>query len=109
MGITLNLVLAAFGGGAFGAALGALPAFIFCGFAVMAGEALALATGGGVITGSIGFGALFGPHIALPVALRQQPMLVKKGNLMMVRTFWLHFMELMKIGIFYSLVVFLVF
>ena len=27
MGITLNLVLAAFGGGAFGAALGALPAF----------------------------------------------------------------------------------
>ncbi|MCC3145573.1 hypothetical protein LJ207_09580 [Halanaerobium sp. Z-7514] len=63
-GIGMNAVLAAFGGGLFGAALGALPAFIFCGFAVLAGEALALATGGASITGAIGFGTLFGPHIA---------------------------------------------
>lgn len=81
MGITLNLVLAAFGGGAFGAALGALPAFIFCGFAVMAGEALALATGGGVITGSIGFGTLFGPHIAFAGGAAATAYAGQKGKL----------------------------
>jgi hypothetical protein len=72
------LVIAAFAGGAFGAALGALPAFIFTGFLVFLGEGLAilqrelgtsveavpqgeLAVG---VTGVIGFGAVTGPHIA---------------------------------------------
>ena len=64
MGITLTMVLASFGGGLFGAALGALPAFIFTGFLVLAGEALALAGGGGALTGSVAFGMMFGPHIA---------------------------------------------
>jgi len=72
------LLIAALGGGAFGAAIGALPAFIFTGFVVFLGEGLAvlqqevgaaapeigsgeLAAG---ITGVIGFGAVTGPHIA---------------------------------------------
>ena len=72
-----SLWIAAFAGGAFGAALGALPAFIFTGFLVIAGEAANILqeelTGAGVeaasqltvgITGSIGFGPIFGPHVA---------------------------------------------
>ncbi|MFB6268672.1 MAG: hypothetical protein ABEH83_01925 [Halobacterium sp.] len=71
------LLLTALAGGAFGAAIGALPAFIFTGFVVFLGEGVAilqrqiggleavpkgeLATG---LTGVIGFGAITGPHIA---------------------------------------------
>ena len=67
-------LLAAFAGGAFGAAIGALPAFCFTGFAVIAGEAanaIGLSgAGSGVelgasgLTGLVGFGPVFGPHIA---------------------------------------------
>ncbi|QSG06971.1 hypothetical protein [Halapricum desulfuricans] len=49
--------LGAAAGGAFGAALGALPAFVFTGFLVLAGVA------GGNMVG-VGFGPVFGPHIS---------------------------------------------
>ena len=54
------LLIAAFAGGAFGAAIGALPAFVFTGIMVIAGEA------GGLegVTGSLAFGAFFGPHVS---------------------------------------------
>ncbi|AEH36926.1 hypothetical protein [Halopiger xanaduensis] len=71
------LLIAALAGGAFGAALGALPSFVFTGFVVFLGEGLAVlegeigaaeAIGAGDIatgiTGTIGFGAVTGPHIA---------------------------------------------
>jgi hypothetical protein len=72
----LVLLIAAFAGGAFGAAIGALPAFCFTGFMVIAGEAAnilgralgeasaldSVYTAG--VTGNIAFGAVFGPHIA---------------------------------------------
>lgn len=56
----LYLLTAAFAGGAFGASIGALPAFVFTGIIVIAGEA------GGLngVTGSIAFGAFFGPHVS---------------------------------------------
>mgnify|MGYP007023706780 CR=1 FL=1 len=56
----LYLLIAAFAGGAFGAAVGALPAFIFTGLMVIAGEA------GGLegVTAQIAFGPFFGPHIS---------------------------------------------
>ena len=74
----LLLLITALAGGAFGAALGALPAFIFTGFLVFLGEGIAilqrevgaaapeirqaeLAAG---VTGVIGFGVVTGPHIA---------------------------------------------
>ncbi|WP_338727252.1 hypothetical protein [Haladaptatus sp. DJG-WS-42] len=73
----LVLVIAAFAGGAFGAALGALPAFIFTGFMVIVGEganilkselgAAGVASADAItvgITGSIAFGPVFGPHIS---------------------------------------------
>ncbi|MFC7132010.1 MULTISPECIES: hypothetical protein [Salinibaculum] len=72
------LAITALAGGAFGAALGALPAFIFTGFVVFLGEGLAIlerSVGGALgavnptdvatgVTGVIGFGAITGPHIA---------------------------------------------
>ncbi|MEM4781674.1 MAG: hypothetical protein QXG03_08970 [Halalkalicoccus sp.] len=70
----LVLLIAALAGGAFGAAIGALPAFIFTGFLVIAGEAANLADAefadaAGVleapgITDAIAFGPVFGPHIS---------------------------------------------
>ncbi|MFB6205295.1 MAG: hypothetical protein ABEJ05_02040 [Haloglomus sp.] len=70
----LLLTAVAFAGGAFGAALGALPSLAFAGFIVIAGEIMnigsdVVAGGGGAlgaygITGSIAFGAGFGPHVA---------------------------------------------
>ncbi|MFP8951544.1 hypothetical protein ACLI4Z_01040 [Natrialbaceae archaeon A-arb3/5] len=56
-------IIAAFGGGAFGAALGALPAFIFTGFMVIAGEAAGLA-GHGEITNQVAFGPPFSPAVS---------------------------------------------
>ncbi|MFB6118582.1 hypothetical protein [Halosegnis sp.] len=72
------LAITALAGGAFGAAIGALPAFIFTGFVVFLGEGLGILQrelGGAVsainpgelaagVTGVLGFGAITGPHIA---------------------------------------------
>jgi len=74
------LFITALAGGAFGAAIGALPAFIFTGFVVFLGEGIdilqrTIIGNTGVspvpdgefaagITGVIGFGAITGPHIA---------------------------------------------
>ncbi len=78
-GVETMLVLAitALAGGAFGAAIGALPAFVFTGFVVFLGEGLEIIESsvgslGGIdataldvgLTGSIGFGVVFGPHVA---------------------------------------------
>lgn len=66
----LVLVIAAFAGGAFGAAIGALPAFCFTGFAVLAAEGARLAAGTADaidapgILGAVAFGPVFGPHVA---------------------------------------------
>ena len=57
-------LLAAFGGGAFAAAIGTLPAFILTGFAVLAGVAAALGGGGTAILDHIAFGPFLGPHIS---------------------------------------------
>jgi len=77
--------LAAFAGGAFGAAIGALPAFIFTGFAVIGGEAAAL--GGGeeatgeamAYTGLVGFGPVFGPHISFAAGAAAAAYAAKQG------------------------------
>jgi hypothetical protein len=61
--VSLEL-LAAFAGGLLGAAVGALPAFIFTGFAVLAGVAVLGAGGGAEIVSSVAFGPVFGPHIS---------------------------------------------
>jgi hypothetical protein len=87
-----GLWIAAFAGGAFGAALGALPAFIFCGFMVIAGEAAnalkAELVGVGVaqadaltvgFTGSIAFGPVFGPHVSFAGGAAAAAYAARKG------------------------------
>lgn len=65
-----GMLLAAFAGGAFGAAVGALPSFVLTGLLVIVGELYALAGRlAGVatpidITGNIAFGVVLGPHVA---------------------------------------------
>ncbi|WP_455542169.1 hypothetical protein [Intestinibacter sp.] len=57
-------LIAAFGGGAFGAALGALPAFIMTGFMALVGTGIAIAGGADVLVSGLAFGSFFGPHIS---------------------------------------------
>ncbi|MFB6077368.1 MAG: hypothetical protein ABEJ80_00135 [Halarchaeum sp.] len=91
VGPFLVLALAALAGGAFGAALGALPSFIFTGFVVFLGEGLAILQsqiadlpgipGGelGVgVTGVIGFGAVTGPHISFAAGVAASAYVGKK-------------------------------
>ena len=89
----LVLAIAAFAGGAFGAALGALPAFIFTGFLVMAGEGANILkselAGAGVIndpsaltvgiTGSLAFGPVFGPHVSFAGGAAAAAYAARKG------------------------------
>ncbi|MDG5818846.1 hypothetical protein [Natronococcus sp. A-GB7] len=63
--LDLAEIIAAFGGGAFGAALGPLPAFIFTGFMVIAGEAATLVDPeAAAITDQVAFGPPFSPAIS---------------------------------------------
>ncbi|GAA0231189.1 hypothetical protein [Haladaptatus pallidirubidus] len=90
----VEMLIAAFAGGAFGAALGALPAFIFTGFMVIAGEsaniigkAVAGASQSGPagelaavgITGSIAFGAPFSPAISFAGGAAAAAYAAKRG------------------------------
>lgn len=60
----IQTILSAFGGGLFGAAIGALPAFIFTGFIGLIGIAVLASGGSSTILNDVTFGSLFGPHIA---------------------------------------------
>lgn len=89
------LLLVAFAGGAFGAALGALPAFTFAGFVVVVGEVAnitgrsvaagaggdAAALGATGITASIGLGPGFGPHIVFGGGAAAAAFAARKGYL----------------------------
>jgi hypothetical protein len=89
----IGILLAAFAGGAFGSAIGALPAFIFTGFLVMAGETASIVSGdflhlfdmegsdlqSAAITGQIGFGPVFGPHISFAAGAAASAFAAKKG------------------------------
>jgi hypothetical protein len=91
------LLIAAFAGGAFGAAIGALPAFCFTGFMVIAGQAVAvlrsnllagelgelgaegISTG---VTGAVAFGPVFGPHVAFAGGAAAAAYAAKKDGVM---------------------------
>ena len=71
--------LGAAAGGAFGAALGALPAFIFTGFLVIAGVFGGDAAGGAGV--DVGFGPVFGPHISFAGGAAAAAYAAKKGDI----------------------------
>lgn len=81
----IYLLVAAFAGGAFGASIGALPAFAFTGVMVIVGEAANLI--GGVVAGdpriaitsSVAFGPVFGPHISFAGGAAAAAYAARKG------------------------------
>ncbi|MCB0214477.1 MAG: permease [Anaerolineae bacterium] len=60
--MTILGIIIAFASGIFGAAIGALPAFIMVGFLVLAGVAIQAAGGSADFLGTVAFGA-WGPHV----------------------------------------------
>ena len=84
----LEMLLAAFAGGAFGASIGALPSFSLAGLFVIIGELYKLAARtAGIdilpvdITSSIGFGVVLGPHIAFGGGAAALAYAAKRGYL----------------------------
>ena len=67
-------LVAAFGGGAFGALLGALPAFIMTGCFALAGALVAAGGGADIGVGFMAFGPLSAPTSPLPAAWRPRHM-----------------------------------
>ncbi len=63
MSLAITLV-AAFGGGVFGALIGGTTAFIFTGILALTGIVIAVSGGGNIILTQVAFGPFFGPHIA---------------------------------------------
>ncbi|WP_254524726.1 hypothetical protein [Natrinema caseinilyticum] len=84
----IEMVVAAFAGGAFGAAVGALPSFTLAGLMVIVGELYKLlsrssefAVASMDITGSIAFGVVLGPHVAFGGGAAAVAYAAKKGSL----------------------------
>ena len=61
---SLLVLVGAFGGGLFGAAIGGLNAFIFTGITVLVGVGIGVSGGDFDWLGNVAFGPVFGPHIA---------------------------------------------
>jgi hypothetical protein len=82
----VELVVAAFAGGAFGAAVGALPSFALMGLVVIVGELYALVVRTlGVdpavdVTGAIAFGPVLGPHVAFGGGAAALAYAVRRGH-----------------------------
>ncbi len=76
----IYLVLA-FGGGIIGAAVGALPAFILCGFCFMVGTVIFLITGDQSFNMLITWGPLIGPHTAFAGGIAAAAYAARKGKL----------------------------
>lgn len=74
-------LLAAFAGGMFGAAVGAIPAFIMTGLAAAVGAAIAIVTGDDTLVGAIAFGPFLGPHVAFAGGVAGAAYAKKKGKL----------------------------
>lgn len=81
MDIELIALVGAMGGGAFGAAIGGQPAFIFTGFAVLVGCATALAGAKYDFLTNIAFGPVFGPHISFAGAVAACAYAARRGAL----------------------------
>ena len=74
-------LLASFGGGAFAASIGALPAFIMTGVFAVAGAAAGMCggSGAGFLTGTMAFGPFFGPYVSFAGGVAAHAYAKKKG------------------------------
>ncbi|WP_378147098.1 hypothetical protein ACFJGV_04295 [Cnuibacter sp. UC19_7] len=81
MDISFVSILAAAAGGFFGAALGALQAFIFTGFMVLVGVVALIADPNSTILSDVAFGPAFGPHIAFAGGVAAAAYAARKSDL----------------------------
>lgn len=81
MDFNLIWLLAAAAGGFFGAAIGALQAFVFTGLAIVISIAGVLGTGSPELATYVAFGPVFGPHIGFAGGVAAAAYAKKKGLL----------------------------
>ena len=81
MSFELGILLAAFGGGLFGAAIGALPAFIFTGLAVLVAVGAGLGGASFDALGLIAFGPVTGPHITFAGGAAAAAFAARRGDI----------------------------
>jgi hypothetical protein len=81
MEFSILYLVAAFGGGIFGAAVGGLPAFILCGVAAIVGAGIAAATGDGTFSSIVAWGPILGPQISFAGGAAAAVYAAKKGKL----------------------------
>lgn len=81
MNFELTMLLAAFAGGLFAAAIGGLPAFVFTGFAVLAGVAAGLGNSDFDVLTNVAFGPVFGPHISFAGGAAAAAFAYRRGDL----------------------------
>lgn len=75
----ITYLLLAFAGGIAGAAFGALPNFIFCGFLAIIGAIITQSTGDATFSNTVAFGPMFGPHIGFAGGAAAAAYAAKKG------------------------------
>jgi hypothetical protein len=76
-----GILLAAFGGGLFGAAIGALPAFILTGIAVLVAFGAGLGGASFDVLGLIAFGAVTGPHVSFAGGAAAAAFAARRGDI----------------------------
>jgi len=81
MSFDIMYLIAAFGGGVIGAAVGGLPAFIMCGVAAIVGAGIAAATGNGAFSALVAWGPILGPQISFAGGAAAAVYAAKKGKL----------------------------
>lgn len=81
MNFELTMLLAAFAGGLFAAAIGGLPAFVFTGVAVLAGVAAGLGNSDFDFLTNVAFGPVFGPHISFAGGAAAAAFAYRRGDL----------------------------
>lgn len=79
--LSINVVLAAFGGGLFGALIGSIASFIFVGIVGIVGIAVLVSAGDPTILADVAFGPFFGPHIGFAGGVAAAAFAAKKGHL----------------------------
>lgn len=81
MNFSIPFLLAAFGGGVIGAALGGLPVFILCGVAAIVGAAINAATGDPTFSNLVAWGPLLGPQTAFAGGAAAAVYAMRRGKL----------------------------
>lgn len=81
MDIEVTALFCALGGGAFGAAIGGQPAFIFTGFAIVIGVAAELAGADYDFLVQVAFGPIFGPHVAFAGGVAAVAYAARRGQM----------------------------